>query len=59
MNNVEIMAQNVLVAVGGFAHFYNLFDHVAPSPGVKPQLQLKTQTVAYLKICEEEAKRLK
>lgn len=49
---------SVLVATGGYAGLKsNLFQHVAPNK--VPDLDLRTQTVAFLRISSEEAGRLK
>ncbi|XP_042877243.1 monomeric sarcosine oxidase-like [Penaeus japonicus] len=52
-----IYCTHVLVAAGGFAGLKNLFQHVKPE--MVPDLDLRTQTVAYLRIEENEAQRLK
>ncbi|XP_069985822.1 monomeric sarcosine oxidase isoform X2 [Penaeus vannamei] len=52
-----IYCTHVLVAAGGFAGLKNLFQNV--KPGMVPDLDLRTQTVAYLRIDEDEAQRLK
>ncbi|KAK7070585.1 hypothetical protein SK128_023434 [Halocaridina rubra] len=53
-----IRGRNVLVAVGGSAALRPLFRHVAPK-GHQPHIQLKTQTVSFIRIKEDEAKRLR
>ncbi|XP_037789811.1 monomeric sarcosine oxidase-like [Penaeus monodon] len=53
----KLRCANVLVAAGGFAGLKPLFRHVAP--GLVPDLELRTQTVSFLRISEEEAQRLK
>ncbi|XP_064106398.1 monomeric sarcosine oxidase-like [Macrobrachium nipponense] len=55
--NRTILGQNVLVAVGGSASLRPLFRHVAK--GLQPHLQLRTQTVTFLRIGEAEADRLR
>ncbi|XP_076053429.1 monomeric sarcosine oxidase-like isoform X1 [Oratosquilla oratoria] len=52
-----IVGEKVLVATGGYASLIPLFQHVAP--GKVPKLELRTQTVAFLKVKEEEAMRLR
>ncbi|KAG7160367.1 uncharacterized protein LOC121876257 [Homarus americanus] len=52
-----VRAWRVLVAVGGSASLRPLFRHVAP--GLQPHLQLRTQTVAYFRISDQEAHRLR
>lgn len=52
-----VRGRRVLVAVGGSSALRPLFRHV--SPGRLPDLQLRTQTVAFLKVAEEEAHRLR
>ncbi|XP_063883722.1 N-methyl-L-tryptophan oxidase-like isoform X3 [Scylla paramamosain] len=51
-----LQCQQVLVATGGYAALKPLFQHV--KPGFVPKLELRTQTVAFLQISEEEAHRL-
>lgn len=45
------------MAAGGFAGLKNLFQYV--KPGMVPDLDLRTQTIAFLRIDEDEAQRLK
>lgn len=52
-----LRCQHVLVAVGGYAALKPLFQHI--KPGMVPKLELRTQTVAYLQIAEDEAHRLR
>lgn len=52
-----LQCRHVLVAAGGYAALKPLFQHV--KPGMIPKLELRTQTVAYLKIAEDEAHRLR
>ncbi|CAL4082231.1 unnamed protein product [Meganyctiphanes norvegica] len=53
----ELQGNNVLVAAGGFAGLKHLFASVAPRR--QPALQLRTQTIAFLKLPQEEVKRLR
>ncbi|XP_063592324.1 monomeric sarcosine oxidase-like isoform X2 [Penaeus indicus] len=52
-----VHGRRVLVAVGGSSALRPLFRHVAPER--LPDLQLRTQTVAFLHVAEEEAQRLR
>lgn len=56
-NGTVLRCQQVLVAAGGYAALKPLFQHV--KPGFVPKLELRTQTVAFLQISEEEAHRLR
>ncbi|XP_068251063.1 monomeric sarcosine oxidase-like [Palaemon carinicauda] len=53
----HLHAKSVLVCAGAYAGFKQLFEHVTPKR--LPNLELRTQTVAYLRISSKEAERLR
>ncbi|XP_066981914.1 monomeric sarcosine oxidase-like [Macrobrachium rosenbergii] len=53
----ELHTKAVLVCAGAYAGFKGLFKQVTPKK--LPDLELRTQTVAYLRISEKEAERLR
>ena len=52
-----IKTHKILIATGGFTGLKNLFDEI--KPGKTPTIELKTQTISYLKISAKEAERLR
>ncbi|XP_071526056.1 monomeric sarcosine oxidase-like isoform X2 [Panulirus ornatus] len=52
-----LRGHRVLVTAGSFAPFKSLFHHVAPH--MVPELNLRTQTISFLQVSEEEAHRLR
>ncbi|XP_064083174.1 monomeric sarcosine oxidase-like [Macrobrachium nipponense] len=53
----ELHTKSVLVCAGAYAGFKGLFQQVVPKK--VPDLELRTQTVAYLRIPEKEAEQLR